>query len=164
MRERCHKRCTGAKATAVLVLALLAAGVAEAETNGTSNANAIKVDVVGLHSNDGEVHCALYSSADGFPDGFAKAAKTTTVKIANEQAVCEFAPVNPGDYAISVFQDENSNGKLDRNFVGMPKEGVGASNDAKGSFGPPKFVDARFSYKGGTQELTIHMQYLMAPL
>ena len=157
-----HKRSSSTKAAAVVVLALLAAGIAEAQTSNASNT--IKVDVVGLHSNDGEVHCALYSSADGFPDGSAKAAMTTTGKITNQHAVCEFAPVTPGDYAISAFQDENSNGKLDRNFMGMPKEGVGASNDAKGSFGPPKFADARFSYKGGPQELTIHVQYLMAPL
>ena len=152
------------KATAAVFLAVLAAGVAEAQTSNTSNTNTIKVDVVGLHNNDGEVYCALYSSADGFPDGFAKAAKTTTAKITNEQAVCEFPAVTPGEYAISVYQDENSNGKLDRNFMGMPKEGVGASNDAKGSFGPPKFADARFSYKGGPQELTIHLHYLLAPL
>jgi uncharacterized protein (DUF2141 family) len=66
--------------------------------------------------------------------------------------------------AISAFQDENSNGKLDRNFMGMPKEGVGASIDAKGSFGPPKFADVRLSYKGGLQQLTIHLRYLLAPL
>ena len=59
--------------------------------------------------------------------------------------------VAPGDYAVSVFHDENSNGKLDRNFMGMPKEGVGKSNDAAGHFGPPKYDDARFSYKGGQQ-------------
>jgi uncharacterized protein (DUF2141 family) len=152
------------KATAAMFLALLATGVAEAQTNNTSDSNAIKVALVDLHSNDGEVRCALYSSADGFPDIFTKAAKTTTAKITNQQAVCEFSAVVPGDYAISAFQDENSNGKLDRNFIGMPKEGVGASNDAKGSFGPPKFDDARFSYKGGLQLLTIHMRYLLAPL
>lgn len=152
------------KATATLFLAaLLATGLAEAQTN-SSNSNAIRVTVVGLHSNDGEVYCALYSSADGFPDGFTKAAKKTTAKITNEQAVCEFSAVAPGVYAISAYQDENSNGKLDRNFMGMPKEGVGASNDAKASFGPPKFDDARFSYKGGLQQLTIHLRYLLAPL
>ena len=152
------------KATAAMFLAVLTISVAEAQTNNTSDSNAIKVALVDLHSNDGEVRCALYSSADGFPDIFTKAAKTTTAKITNEQAVCEFSAVVPGDYAISAFQDENSNGKLDRNFIGMPKEGVGASNDAKGSFGPPKFDDARFSYKGGLQLLTIHMRYLLAPL
>ncbi len=152
------------KATAAMFLALLTIGVAEAQTNNTSDSNAIKVALVDLHSNDGEVRCALYSSADGFPDIFTKAAKTTTAKITNEQAVCEFSAVVPGDYAISAFQDENSSGRLDRNFIGMPKEGVGASNDAKGSFGPPKFDDARFSYKGGLHQLTIHMRYLLAPL
>jgi len=63
--------------------------------------------------------------------------------------------------AVSVFHDENGNGKLDRNFIGMPKEGVGASNDAVGTLGPPKFDDARFSYKGGAQSLTIHLRYLL---
>lgn len=150
------------KAAPAVFFAILASGVAGAQTSNSSNT--IKVDVVGLHSNDGTVYCALYSSADGFPDGFAKAAKTTTTKITNQQAVCEFPAVTSGDYAISVFQDENSNGKLDRNFMGMPKEGVGASNDAKGSFGPPKFADARFSYKGGPAELTIHLRYLLSPL
>jgi uncharacterized protein (DUF2141 family) len=149
----------GMRVTAAAFLALLTAGGAHAQTSNT-----IKVVVVGMHSNDGKVYCSLYSSADGFPDVLAKAAKTATSAITNERAVCEFDAVAPGDYAVSVYQDENSNGKLDRNFVGIPKEGVGASNDAKGSFGPPKFADAHFSHKDGSQELTIHMQYLVAPL
>jgi uncharacterized protein (DUF2141 family) len=126
--------------------------------------NSIKVVVVGLHSNAGEVDCALFGSADGFPDDSSKAGKTTRSKIEKGEAVCMFADVAPGDYAVSVFHDENSNGKLDRNFMGMPKEGVGASNDAAGHFGPPKFDDARFSYKGGRSVLAIHVKYLVAPL
>ena len=65
---------------------------------------------------------------------------------------------------MSAFQDENGNGKLDTNFIGMPKEGVGASNDAAGKFGPPKFDDARFNYKAGRSVMTIHIRYLLAPL
>ena len=159
MSKSSYKNSALMKASAAVVLALLNASIAQAQTSNT-----IKVDIVGMHSNDGKVYCSLYSSADGFPDEFAKAAKTATSGITNEQAACEFDSVTPGDYAISVYQDENSNGKLDRNFMGIPKEGVGASNDAKGSFGPPKFADARFSYKGGPHELTIHLQYLVAPL
>lgn len=133
-----------------------------AEDSGASNS--IKVVVVGLHSNDGEVDCALFGSADGFPGDSTKAIKNTKSKIENGQAVCTFSGVACGDYGVSVFHDENGNGKLDRNFMGMPKEGVGASNDAAGHFGPPKFDDARFSYKGGPQALTIHVRYLLAPL
>jgi uncharacterized protein (DUF2141 family) len=49
---------------------------------------------------------------------------------------------------------------LATNFVGMPKEGVGASNNAKGHFGPPKFDAAAFRFAGGRQELKIKMTYL----
>ncbi len=126
--------------------------------------NSITFVVLGLHSNEGEVDCALFGSAQGFPGDSGKAIKTTKSKIENGQGVCTFSGVAPGDYAGSVFHDENGNGKLDRNFMGMPKEGVGASNDAAGRFGPPKFDDARFSYKGGPQSLTIHVRYLLAPL
>jgi len=126
--------------------------------------NSIKVTVVGLHSNDGEVDCALFNAADGFPDHSDKAIKTTKGKIENEQALCMFDDVAAGDYAISEFHDENLNGRLDRNFIGMPKEGVGASNDATGHMGPPKYEDARFHYDGGRAQITIHTHYLVAPL
>lgn len=49
-----------------------------------------------------------------------------------------------GDYAVRVMQDSNGNGTLDANLVGMPTEPWGFSNDARGSFGPPGWSDARF--------------------
>jgi uncharacterized protein (DUF2141 family) len=61
---------------------------------------------------------------------------------------------------VSAFHDENSNGKMDTNFVGKPREGVGASNNAKGHFGPPKFDDAAFRYSGGHLDLSIAIAYL----
>jgi uncharacterized protein (DUF2141 family) len=127
-------------------------------------ANSIKVVVAGLHSNEGEVDCALFGSADGFPGDSSKASKLAKSKIENSQATCIFEGVAQGDYSVSVFHDENLNGKLDRNLMGMPKEGVGASNGATGHFGPPKFDDARFTYKGGPQTVTVHVTYLLLPL
>jgi uncharacterized protein (DUF2141 family) len=134
---------------------------ARADEAGASNS--IKVVVQGFHSNAGEADCVLFGSPEGFPSDSKIAMKRTRSKIVNNQAVCAFTAVAPGDYAVSVFHDENANGVLDRNFIGMPKEGVGASNDAAGKLGPPKFEDARFSYKGGQQTLTIHLRYLLAP-
>jgi uncharacterized protein (DUF2141 family) len=127
-------------------------------------ANSIKVIVIGLRSNDGEVDCALFKSADGFPGDSSKAFKTVKSKIENQQATCVFVGVPPGDYAVSEFHDENGNGKLDTNFIGMPKEGVGASNDAAGHMGPPKFDAARFKFDGSYGVMTIHTKYLIAPL
>jgi uncharacterized protein (DUF2141 family) len=74
-------------------------------------------------------------------------------------AASSFADVQPGTYAIAVFHDENSNGKLDSNFIGIPREGTGASNNAKGHMGPPKFDDAAFRYAGGRLELKITIEY-----
>jgi uncharacterized protein (DUF2141 family) len=151
-------------AIALVVSSMVGASSIGARANDLGAVNSIKVVVVGLHSNDGEVDCALFGGAGGFPDDSSKAGKTTKSKIEKGQAVCMFVDVAPGDYAVSVFHDENSNGKLDRNFMGMPKEGVGASNDAAGHFGPPKYDDARFSYKGGRSVSAIHLKYLRAPL
>jgi uncharacterized protein (DUF2141 family) len=133
-----------------------------AEEAGESNS--IKVVVVDFHSNDGEADCVLFGSPQGFPSDSKIAMKKTKTRIQNRQAVCVFSGVAPGDYAVSVFHDENANVTLDRNLIGMPKEGVGASNDAAGKLAPPKFDDTRFSYKGGQQTLTIHLKYLRAPL
>jgi uncharacterized protein (DUF2141 family) len=59
-----------------------------------------------------------------------------------------------------VFHDENSNGKLDTNLLGIPREGVSASNNAKGHFGPPKFDAAAFNFGGGRLDLRITITYL----
>ena len=51
------------------------------------------------------------------------------------------------------------NGKLDTNWVGIPKEGYGFSNDVKALLGAPPFSAARFKYDGGTLDLTISLHY-----
>ena len=125
-----------------------------------SQKNLIHVEISGLHSDKGQVLCALHSSADAFPKDAEKAVALGDSKITKGQAVCEFSGITPGTYAVSCFHDENSNGKLDTNFFGKPTEGVGASNNAKGHFGPPKFDDAKFQYGGGRLDLKITIDYL----
>ncbi len=125
-----------------------------------SPAKLIHVEIGGLRNNKGQVVCDLYSSADGFPKNGDKALAHAKPPISNGHAVCEFPDVKAGTYAVSVFHDENSNGKLDTNFMGIPREGVGASNNAKGHFGPPKFDAAAFRFSDGRLELKITMTYL----
>jgi uncharacterized protein (DUF2141 family) len=143
--------------TAALVGACGALGQAPAPAE-----HVIRVEISGFRNDTGQLLCALYSSAqaEAFPKKADKAVARLTAKIADRQAVCEFTGVAPGTYAMSVVHDENSNGKLDTNFIGMPREGVGASNDAKGHMGPPKFSAAAFQYAGGRLDLKIHIKYL----
>jgi len=142
-----------------LFAALLARGSALPQTQDPQP-NRLHVEVVGLHSDQGQVFCALYSSRDGFPKQSEKALARVSSAIADKKAVCEFSGIAPGTYAISVFHDENSNGKLDTKFLGIPREGVGASNGAKGHLGPPKFEAAAFSFSGGRLDLKITINYL----
>ena len=118
-------------AAATLVLAVGARGQAQLPPQ-----NLIHVEISGLRNDKGKVMCALFSSTDDFPKKAEKAIARTQSTISKGQAVYEFSAVAPDTYAVSVFHDENSNGKLDKNLIGMPREGVGASNNAKGYFGP----------------------------
>lgn len=125
-----------------------------------SPANLIHVEIGGLRNDKGQVVCDLHSSADGFPKNGDKAVAHAKSPISSGHAVCDFPDVKEGTYAVGVFHDENSNGKLDTNFMGIPREGVGASNNAKGHFGPPKFNAAAFRYSSGRLELKITVTYL----
>ena len=55
-----------------------------------------------------------------------------------------------GTYSIGFFIDKNDNEKLDTNFLGIPKEQFGFSNDAMGRFGPPSFEAASFTLQEET--------------
>lgn len=125
-----------------------------------TQANVIRVDIDGLRSDRGQVLCALFSSAADFPKKTDKALAHARSTILEGHATCEFQSLPSGTYAVSVFHDENSNGKLDTNFMGIPREGVGASNNAKGHFGPPKFSAAAFQHSGGPTALKISINYL----
>jgi uncharacterized protein (DUF2141 family) len=149
----------------VLQVALVAVLVSNGQVQTAAPAqgeSVIHVEISGLHSDKGQMLCALYSSgqAEAFPKKADKAVARLTAKIAERQAVCDFTGIASGTYAVSVVHDENSNGKLDTNFIGMPREGVGASNDAKGHMGPPKFSAASFRYEGGRLDLKIRVNYL----
>lgn len=119
----------------------------------------IHVQVDGLHNDKGQLVCALLTS-DMWPSKKDQSVASAKSSIQHGQAACDFSAIAPGTYGISVFHDENSNGKLDKNFVGMPKEGVGVSNNAAGHFGPPKFADMAFQYPGGRLDLKITVRYL----
>jgi len=139
------------------VLPLIAA---TAPQNQEELQNVIHVDIDGLRNNKGQVLCALFSSSSDFPKRPEKAAAQAKSEISHGRASCEFQAIVPGTYAVSVFHDENSNGKLDTKLMGIPREGVGASKGAKGRFGPPKFEDASFRFSGGRLELKITITYL----
>ena len=118
----------------------------------------IIVTVTGLHNNNGKVILELYNSEDGYPKEPNKAYRTTSQIIANNTCTIVLNNIPKGTYAIACYHDENDNGKLDTNFLGIPNEGVVASNNAKGFMGPPKFKDAKFDVDNN-MSLTLKITY-----
>ena len=115
--------------------------------------------IAGLRSDAGAVGCALFADASAFPTHPERAVAQTFVRPHAGQAACDFVPPNVGTYAVVAYHDENDNRRLDRNFIGIPLEGVGCSNGARGHFGPPHFSDASFVFNGGTVTVLIQIRY-----
>lgn len=72
---------------------------------------------------------------------------------------CDFLDIEPGTYALAVIHDENMNGKMDTNWLGVPEEGYGFSSGATVSMSAPSFEEASFSYDGEDLDLTISLNY-----
>lgn len=69
--------------------------------------------------------------------------------------------VAPGRYAVQVYHDANNNGKLDRNWIGLPREGVGFSNDAMPRLTYPRFSVAGFDHGAIAQHIPVKMHYFL---
>ncbi len=124
-----------------IVIILILGHVLQAQTNSELS---ITVKINNLDSNNGRVFIALYNSQASFLDS---AFKATAKKVVNNSCEVTFENIEKGEYAISLFHDENDNGKMDSNAFGIPSEDYGCSNNAKGFMGPPKWEDAKFEVK-----------------
>lgn len=102
----------------------------------------LTVEVSNFKNNNGKVKVSLYNSEKTF---LKTPFKTITTEIKSNRATVVFVGLQKGVYGVFAYHDENNNGKMDINFVGMPKESVVCSNKAKGFMGPPKYEDAKFN-------------------
>ena len=126
-------------------------------------AGAASLDVViaGVRSGRGLVRLCLWSGASGFPDCNDPAAP---VRRENRPAVAgamtfHLGALQPGIYAVSVFHDERGDGRIATNFLGIPRDGLGASNNPVARFGPPSFEAAAFRIAGADARITVRIVY-----
>lgn len=73
------------------------------------------------------------------------------------ETVVTIEGVPPGTWAVLAYQDENANGALDRNLIGIPSENYGFSRDARGRFGPPSFDDAAMPIRAEAAAATVRL-------
>ena len=133
-----HGNCTASSLAQAAATLLIAATAALA---GTASAGELTIEVLSVTPNRGQVYIALYDQPEAFPITDRQRANQVLAADASHLTV-HFKDLPPGRYAVAAFQDVNGNGKLDKNFLGIPKEPYGFSNGARGNAGPPKFADA----------------------
>jgi uncharacterized protein (DUF2141 family) len=141
-----------------LVITLLMLSIQLTAQSGTAT---LTIRVTGARNARGRIALAVFRSQGGFPGDSSKAIWTQQADIGAQTRSAQFVleAIPYGVYAVSVFHDENMNGKLDRNFVGAPKEGYGASNNPRKRMGPPPFDDAKFSLDRPEQSIEIKLIY-----
>lgn len=145
--------------SSLLQLVILCCAVPSAHAQPAKTGQVI-VDVVGLHSAKGRVLVAFYCGAAGFPGDYKRTCASQAVAAQKGRLRLTFDAIPAGEFAISMFHDENANSNLDRNFLGIPKEGWGASRDAKANFGPPSYADARLTLAAGEKkQVVVRVQY-----
>jgi uncharacterized protein (DUF2141 family) len=116
----------------------------------------ITIHVTGLRNNKGNMVCTLCSSPDGYP-GDCKHKVTIKAAISGNESDCVFPHKAPGDYAATVFHDEDGSGKFKRNLVGIPKEGFGFSNNYRPTVRAPTWDEGKFNFPGGHKTITINI-------
>lgn len=136
---------------------ILVALLASSDPSAPPSAATVTVRMHGFRNADGQVLIAVFRGEDGWPGAPDKAWKKLVARVDGARASVVLRDVPPGEYAISVVHDENGNNTLDKSWIGIPKEGIGMSNDARARMGPPKYRDAKFSVdaSGATQSITM---------
>jgi uncharacterized protein (DUF2141 family) len=118
----------------------------------------LKIWIKGFRSLKGSVFVGLYNKPQGFATE--NAYRNFSYEITGTEMWVAFDSLVKGSYAIAIIHDENNNHKLDQGEMGIPVEGYGFSNDARGLFGPPDFRLAMFYFAGtATKTVVINLLY-----
>jgi uncharacterized protein (DUF2141 family) len=128
-----------------------------AATAFDNNSAEVTVTVSGIeYPAAGPLVIMLYNSAEGFPRDPQLAAYRTTLPPSDKATVHHtFTGVVPATYAVAVFQDHNDNGEIDTNFLGIPKEPIGAYNMKK--LGKPSFKKSQLEIPAGSSSVALQL-------
>lgn len=118
----------------------------------------LEVRIADVREPTGQLMIQLLGSREAF-DGKAPAVASLVLPSGRKDVRFVTDALTEGRYAIRVMHDQNGNGSLDSNAIGMPIEPWGFSNDAAGTFGPPSFDDAAFDLGADGASITIHLNH-----
>jgi uncharacterized protein (DUF2141 family) len=134
--------------------------LSQSSTDVSSNGNCtLIVNVDGFRNANGVAGGTIFTSPDGWPENSAKAYRLGHTSIDGNHAVLRFDSLPAGRYAVAVLHDENSNRKLDRNFLRVPKEGFGFANNPSVRLTAPSFDAAAIKVECPQTVIAIRLIY-----
>lgn len=113
--------------------------------------------IEGISDIKGEVRVAVFNSEESYGEK-EDPLHAVVVEVKSDTVIWNEAKLPYGQYAIAVYHDKNVNGKLDSNFLGIPKEAYGFSNNARGKFGPASWKDAHFVIDEKSSSMSIQVK------
>ena len=147
------------------VIMLVSAGVSigtvhqEPANTCPSWGTSIHVHIHGIRNALGTIKAVLYGpNPEDFLVKGKKADKEREPAQKKSMTLCVAAP-KEGQYAVVVYHDENDNHKFDRNWIGLPTEGFGVSNNPRFFLAPPAFEESAFEVKGELTKVDVEMKY-----
>ena len=111
--------------------------------------SSLSVTVSNLRNEKGHVLISLFKEGNGYPDEPENAFRKEKLRISNNKAAIVFSNLPAGEYAIAILHDENDDLKMNKTWLGLPREGYGFSNNVMGTFGPPSYSRAKFRHASG---------------
>ena len=139
---------------AVALVATLTAAAAEGAT--------LRIRVDGFRSDAGQVFICLWENGTNFPKcEQGTNTRRVAVKIAGGLAETSFEGLKEGkSYAVSAHHDENGNGKIDKNAVGIALEGIGISRNPAFATQPIGFAKNSFVMKSTLDPVVLHIKHM----
>jgi len=143
---------------AVVTLSACASAPPQAPASRPPGTGRVELTMTGFKSEEGQAMVAFYLDGRGWPDGEDGLFASAVVPISGGSAIATFEDVPAGPFAVSVYHDENGDGKMDTNMVGIPSEDYGFSADASGVFGAPSFEEASLELEAGaSMQITVRV-------
>jgi len=121
----------------------------------TENTASFVLQIDGLGKVEGELRIAMFDSKETYAK---EPVYAVVLPVDSTSLEWQLDELPFGEYAIAVYHDKNANGKLDTNFLGIPKERYGFSNNARGRFGPASWNDSFFVFDSGKIEHKIRIK------
>jgi uncharacterized protein (DUF2141 family) len=117
----------------------------------------LEVTVKALRNDKGQLRMAIFNDPGEFPRG--NEIRSLDIQAKSGDVTVLFKGIKLGTYALAIHHDENLNNEMDTNFVGMPNEGYGFSNDARVFLAPPTFEAASFVIDGKLEKISLSIVY-----